>query len=482
VKRTSGVSWALLIVALLAIAGPSFVLSDNIHSDRETVAYDRIALSLRTFWAEERRPEGVSLPTSIRPDPNFPLGTAVLFALPYSLGLDPVLGSRLLTLFAALLAALALGSMVSAVAGRSAGVLAAAAIWGVPAFTRSAVVTGEAAPYTAALLGSAAVLVWERKQERPRPWRLLLAGLLLGVTVLFRLDAFALAPVWLVATAMIFGLAAAAIVAAAALPFFACHALLSWHIQGSPVAFARIAARVTQHNAAPNDPSWYGLLQALNEQLSLPLAVVAALAASLAVVAVLRRGEQRRSGTLFGGLLLAGTLAAYALMTGSGVMEPRLHRYLVPLFTLALGAGLSLAWGRGPSLLRRALVLVWVVYLLGSGRDRALQDAQELLLPEGIVELASWIAEDHPETQVRVSGYHPELVVLSGVPETIIQPMPRGEGGTLSLEKLARERSAPSGQLLVAFDGDPLTNQLLENRERLSLELVRSFSDISVYR
>ena len=163
-------------------------------------------------------------------------------------------------------------------------------------------------------------------------------------------------------------------------------------------------------------------------------------------------------------------------------MEPRLHRYLVPLFTLALGAGLSLAWGRGPSLLRRALVLVWVVYLLGSGRDRALQDAQELLLPEGIVELASWIAEDHPETQVRVSGYHPELVVLSGVPETIIQPMPRGEGGALSLEKLARERSAPSRQLLVAFDGDPLTNQLLENRERLSLELVRSFSDVSVYR
>ena len=182
--RLSGVSWALLVAALLAVLAPSFARSDNVHSVRETVAFDRIALSLRTFWAEQSPPEGPSLPTSIRPDPNFPLGTSVLFALPYSLGLDPVLGSRIITLFAALLAALALGSLVAAGADTTAGVLAAAAIWGVPAFTRNAVVTGEAAPYTAVLLGSAALLAWERKEGRPRRSRLLLVGLLLSCLLL----------------------------------------------------------------------------------------------------------------------------------------------------------------------------------------------------------------------------------------------------------------------------------------------------------
>lgn len=479
--RLSGLSWALLVAALLAVLAPSFARSDNVHSVRETVAFDRIALSLRTFWAEQSPPEGPSLPTSIRPDPNFPLGTSVLFALPYSLGLDPVLGSRLITLFAALLAALALGCLVAALADTTAGVLAAAAIWGVPAFTRSAVVTGEAAPYTAALLGSAALLAWERKKGRPRRSRLLLAGLLLGMAVLFRLDAFALAPVWIVAVAMVFGLASAAIFSASALPFFACHLLVSWQIYGSPVAFARSAARVTQHNAAPNDLPLLLLLQALNEQLTLPLVVVATLAGCLALVAFLRGGDHRRSATVFAGILLAGTVAAYVVMTGSGAMEPRLQRYLVPLFALALGAALSFAWGRESALFRRGLVLAYVLFLLVSGREQALREARELVLPAALPEIASWLVEEYPGSQVRVSGYHPEMVVLSGLPETIIKPLPRGADGVLDVEVLARQRKAV-GPLLVAFDGDPLAAQLLDNKEKLSLELVRSYDEASVYR
>ena len=120
-KRIEGLAWVLVAVALLGVVAPAFVQSDNVHSDLETVAYDRIALSLRTFWADQASPDGPSLPTSFRVDPNFPLGTAALFALPYGLGLDPVFGSRLLTLFSALLAALGLGLLVAAGAGRTAG-------------------------------------------------------------------------------------------------------------------------------------------------------------------------------------------------------------------------------------------------------------------------------------------------------------------------------------------------------------------------
>jgi hypothetical protein len=281
---------------------------------------------------------------------------------------------------------------------------------------------------------------------------------------------------------MVFGLAAAVTVAAAALPFFVGHAALTWQIYGSPVAFARTAAGVTQLNAVPNDRPLLRLLQALDAQLTLPLVVLAALAACLALVAFFFGGERRRDDTVFGGLLLVGTVAAYVVMTGSGAMEPRLERYLVPLLTLALGVALSFAWGRGHNPLRRGLVLLWVLFLLVSGRGQALRDAGELLLPDALPELASWIAEEHPESLVRVSGYHPELVVLSGLPETKIQPLPRDAGGALDVEALARERSVVEDQFLVAFDEDPLSAELLVNKEKLSLELVRSYNEVSVYR
>jgi|GEM_PF-2414805 len=481
-KRIEGLAWVLVAVALLGVVAPAFVQSDNVHSDLETVAYDRIALSLRTFWADQASPDGPSLPTSFRVDPNFPLGTAALFALPYGLGLDPVFGSRLLTLFSALLAALGLGLLVAAGAGRTAGVLAAAAVWGLPAFTRNAVVTGEAAPYTAALLGSAALLAWECKQPRARTARLILAGALLGGTVLFRLDAFALAPVWIVAVAVSLGISSAGWVAAACLPLFAGHALVSWHIYGSATAFARRAAQVTKQNAAFHDQPLLRLLQALADQLTLPGCMLALAAAVFALMAVVRTGLKHRSPLSFFWLVLLGSAGAYLAMIGTGAMQPRLHRYLVPLLVLFLAAALMFAWGAIGTSLRRFIVVALVAGFLCVGGREALRDARDLRLPSAVPELAAWIATEHSLSMVRVSGYHPEMVVLTGLSETVIQPLPRSSRGALDVEALLEQRKKPNDLVLVAFAEDPLSADLADAAGRLALQVLRSDQHVVVYR
>ena len=485
VTRFEGLAWALLVLALVAIVGPAFLHSDNVNADQETVAYDRIALSLRTFWADQPRPEGLSLPSSYRPDPNFPLGTAALFALPYSLGIDPVLGSRLLTLSFALLAALALGLLVAACADGRAGVLAAAAIWAVPAFTRNAIVSGEAAPYTAALMGSAAVLAWELRRTTPRRGRLLLAGALLGCSVLFRLDAFALAPVWIVAAALLFGRRAAGLVILGVSPPFLLHLYVSLTCSDSAFGFAATATRVTRQHLPSGDEPLLRLIEAAASQLSAPVTLLAVFAAGVFATGVLRRDRRAHEPRLLVGLLLAGTIAAYMVMVSARSMDPTLHRYLVPLFALSLVSALLLAWGRDLSRfsrVRRWLLMMAVCALLVRGGAQSRAAASEVRLPESLPELAAWIGQLHPQPMVRVSGFHPELVVLSGRSERRIQPLHRDAHGGLDVAALAEEQRREPEMLLFVFSDEPLFEQWQVTIEGLFLEQVHADENVVVFR
>jgi hypothetical protein len=285
-----------------------------------------------------------------------------------------------------------------------------------------------------------------------------------------------------VAVAVSLGISSAGRVAVASLPLFAGHALFSWHIYGSPIAFARRAALVTKHNAALNDLPLFRLSQALIDQLTVPGCLLALVAALFALRAAVRDGRNRRAARFFFCLLLFGSIVAYLAMVGTGAMQPRLHRYLVPLLVLVLAAALTFAWEIAGNSMRRFVVVALVGAFLAIGGSQAFRDARELRLPAVVPQLASWIATEHSQGMVRVSGYHPEMVVLTGLPETIIQPLPRSETGSLDVEVLAEQRKNVESLVIVAFAGDPVSAELLAASSRLSLEVVRSDQHAVVYR
>ncbi|MCO4773967.1 MAG: glycosyltransferase family 39 protein, partial [Deltaproteobacteria bacterium] len=157
----------LALASFVAVVLPALVLSDNLHSLAESTSFDRLMLGLR--WLE---------PQGSRWDPNFPLGTAVLMAIPHALGLDPVAWGRGLSLLCAAGAGAVLFALVRRAAGDLAAGAAVAGMWWVPAVTRGAVVTGEEAPYLLCLLLALYGMV--RGAEERAEWRWLALSVLAG--------------------------------------------------------------------------------------------------------------------------------------------------------------------------------------------------------------------------------------------------------------------------------------------------------------
>lgn len=475
-RRVHLASCVLVALALLGILTPSFLLSDNVHSLEESVAFDRIALAQRTFWADGAVPAGAGLPTTLVLDPNFPVGTAVWLGIPFVLGLDPVLFGRVTSAIFALLAAIGLGLTVGASSGRTAGLLAAAAIWGVPGFVRSASVCGGAAPYTAALLGSAAVLAWEARGARARRGPVMLAGALLGFAVLFRLDAFALAPVWIVAAGLVLGPRSAAVMATAASPAFLFHLQLTWRSYGHPFAFARSASKVTQDTmSGAGDFLPTALGRVLVQQLTMPVVL-------LAIVGTIAAIRSTDKPTRLLGLLSAGTAAAYVSMVGLGSMQPRLVRYLVPLLAVALGIGVTTLWSWTSGRTGRQLIAVLLATaLLGLGGRAAIEEARFVRLPLAIKEAASYVKENHGDQTVWVSGYHPEFVILSGMPQTRVFLVPTLRRGGLDVSSLRLALAEAGGGVVVAFERDSVGDELPTEGPALGLDNLGGIGTTAIY-
>ena len=318
------------LLVLGAVVLPAFVASDNLHAVVESTSYDRLVLGLRTL-----RPSG-GIP---RWDPHFPLGTAVVMAVPWGVGLDPVGFSRGLSFMAALVAALGVFALLRRAAGPLAGAAGAAAIWLVPSFTRGAIVTGEEAIYTALVVFAALALARGHGAQRPLPW--MFASLLaINGTVLFRLDAMTLVPLFALLGLAAFGPRRGAIHGALCFLTTALHIAVSAWVTGDPLGFARVASMNIRRNASGFDALGPAVLPAnLAAELGGWPVLVAAL---LGAVVLLRRPRERAAGRVLG-ILLVGVLLIDLVLTMAGAMEARTMRYLVPALVLCV-VGVAALW------------------------------------------------------------------------------------------------------------------------------------------
>lgn len=402
--------WLPLLLVLLVLV-PAFLGSDNLHARVESTSFDRLMLGLR--WLN---------PVPHRWDPNFPLGTALLMAVPHALGLDPVLWGRLLSLGAAGVAAVLLFALVRRAAGEAAGAVAAAAIWLIPAVTRGAVVTGEEAPYLALLLAGLLALV----RAASGGWRwLLLSALAANATVLLRLDAMTVVPLFGLLGVWLLGVRRGALLGVLSLGTTLLHMAVSWRMSGDPIGFARVASFNIQRNADGFDVLGPGLL---------PLNLVGELGWAVLGIAG------------FGGVWLwkAATPAARALgaawvwlfvvdlgLTMVGAMEARTMRYLVPLLVLTTAVA---AVGATRDGMPRPERWPWLRWMLPVGLALSLlsnvpeirRQTREERLPDGLADAARWLGA-HDEGRPAVVGEeHPTFVVLGGLDHVTTGVLPPG--------------------------------------------------------
>ena len=380
---SEGYSFRIASVAAVAWFAVLFVVSDNIHSLAESTSYDRLLLGARMCHGEAI-------------DPNFPLGSAFLYSLPCRFGLEPVIAGRLVSLGFALLAcffAVRILRELEVPAAFGPWVLGLAAL---PAFARGAVVVGEEAAYTAAILGAVLAVM------RGRPVPVVFAA---NLAVLVRLDALTLLPLFAAGVVVSTperrrGLALGA----------ACFGTTLLHLgigmrTGEPLGFARRARAVMASSA-----DGFGGRPGLE---TLPIALLDALGgafgalllgvAAAATVALLRGGGPGRrlaAGTL-GVVLVTWVLAAV------GALEPRSPRMIVPSLVLLLlcafaGAGRRRSWAW---MLASGCLLV--------GVPRAWTQAQEARLSPGLVEAARSLRDRPVEERIVVTEAHPVVVVES---------------------------------------------------------------------
>lgn len=445
--------WATAVAValpLLAIVLPAFWLSENIHAFIESAAFDRLHLGLRTFYGEGLW--GPQTPWRYTPDPNYPLGSGVVFGLPWILGWDPVLFGRLHSLIWALLAAAALSRLVGRTLGRALGALAFAAVFAVPAFVRGTVVTGEEAPYTALVLLALGGLIAAREARAGggEPWKpASAAALALIGAVLFRLDAMTLFPLFgvlaLFALGWWRGLLWSAVVAAGPL----LHFWVSKAVYGDPLRFMEASGDITRQTGEAIDFTPWVLPELVVDQIGGPWIGLLAL---IGLVLLLRSG--------FGGRALAA-LALWLLLVDESLvvrasMQPRAVRYLVPALVLwvplavAGAAWLARRWGGRASL---AAALLVTAGSLAHGGVRARNDALRFRLPPGSYEVADWLREEAAGQRVMLSARGPELTTISRVPHPLMSTLRGGQGHWhVDGPELERELSDHRADLLVAVD------------------------------
>jgi len=457
---------SLLIAGLIALVAALWIaclaLSDNIHSLTESTAYDRLVLAQRTFWVHDH-----SLPWP-RWDPNFPLGTAVLFALPQLVGLDPVLFGRLHSLLWACAAALTLAALVRRSLPQLPAALVVLVLAGVPAFVRGAVVSGEEATATALLLlgllgllagiedDSEAAVVARR---RSRAW-LVASVLAVSGTVLFRLDlmlavpGFMLAGIWLLRGRA--GLAYAAGCCSSTL----LHLALAWHVQGgSPLAFVRAAHTTTARSADgfAGDGGAFAMVGTLAPQLGGPWLGWLALILVFGAAAALLRGSQSRPARLLA-IAWLWLLVAYQSAALAGILEVRSARYLVPLLALScplLVHGAALLAGRLGARPARAIVALLAALMFCLGGITALGEARSARLPDGLLDCSLWLGEKAEDGRVLVAERHPVVVLHSGLPYEQTDVLPGSGPQALNAGQLIQALQERRARWLLAFPGQP---------------------------
>jgi hypothetical protein len=366
------------------------VQSENLHSLVESTSYDRLLLGLRLCFGDK---------AGVRPsfDPNFPLGSAVLYAIPCSVGLPSVAWGRCVSFVFALLAGWLAVRVMREVDDRE-GVAAAllVALVGVPALARGAVVVGEEAAYTAAVLGAVLGLMRGRLG-----WVVLAANAM----VLVRLDAMSLVPAVAVGVVWVGGRRAWPW-ALGCCGGVVMHLLVGWRLGDGPLGFANMARGEIGRSVGGfgGELGIDSLPGVLVDQLGGPVGYLVVAAALWGLVALARRGHWVLAlGT---GYLL---LVDWALST-LGVFEPRSPRLIAPLLALLVIAAVSAG---GP---RRLGATVVALLLVCSGLPRAWVDAREATLPPGLVEAAKAVGERPIEEYVVTNEQHPVVVVESGRP------------------------------------------------------------------
>jgi hypothetical protein len=401
------VALAALATPVLVLVVPLFVASDNVHSVEESTAFVRLVLPLFAlqgggFW----------------PDPNFPLGTCSVFALPHLLGLDPVLFGRLHALGWATVATVVAARLFGRFLGPLRGALAGASLWVVPAFVRGAVVSGEEAPCAALLLIGLAGLVAVSEGSAGRSaggtWRLtIVSGLAAGSVVLFRLDALVVVPLLALLALPLLGLRRGLAFGAAASLAPALHLVHSARVYGDPLHFARqvmVVARASRGDAVTDAGG-------VPIQLMGELGFVVAPLAALGAIVLWRRGGPGRAVVA----MACGATLAWWLMGAAGAFEPRFVRYLVPALVLwpplavagasALLERFAATGGRRGTV---AIALLVGLLLFGCG-VRAWGDAREARLRPGVREVAAWLAEEGPRERILFDRASDEILILAGL-------------------------------------------------------------------
>lgn len=404
-----------LAAALLAL--PALSLSVNLHSPQESSAMNRLVLGLRTFWPDLRTD-----PASFSPDPNFPLGTALVFATPFAVGLDPVWWGRLWALALALVATVLARRLLSPIWGRGPAILGALALWAMPAFVRGAVVSGEET--TALTLLLAALLV------RPP----VLAGVLAGAAVLFRLDMLLFAPAILLARSP----RGAARGALGMAPLLALPLVVGALVYGDPLGPGRIAQAVTAA-AGRFEP---------RTLLAFPATVWAMVGPLALVVPVVLGADRRQLGGL-GRALVALALIAWGVSI-HGTLEVRFHRYFVPVLALWIPLVVAAVAARRPRL--GAAV---AVALIAGGLVRSVLEARAVRWPAGLEQAAELLGQEAPQAQVMTDRFPDALIILGGLHNGRVEPIASVETGFPGAPSFAEQADARGTEYVVlAGDGE----------------------------
>lgn len=435
------------LLVLGALVLPALAASDNLHAVIESTSYDRLVLGQRTLrgtW-----------------DPHFPLGTAALMSVPWRFGWDPVAFGRAVSLLAAVVASGFLFTLVRRASGGVGAAFAAAAIWLVPSFTRGAVVTGEEALCTAWMLCAAWALVrGHEARGRVDAW-MALSAVAVNATVLYRLDAMTLVPLFVLLGFAAFGIKRGLVHGLFCGLSTVGHMALSARLVGDPIGFARVASMNIRRNADGFDALGPGVLPVnLAGELG---GWVVLIGAMLGLVHLLRAqvahlpGARAASRTL--GVLLGGAFVIDLVLTMLGAMEARTMRYLVPLLTLCvagIGALVGELWARD----RRIGSVIGIglaALMIGHGVPEIRRQAAQEKLPVGLVEAAEWVGAN-AAGRVLVGEQHPTFVVESGLPYAQLDVLPPGAPGQSGVELLRQRMHGVDW--LVQVEGNPPDQQI----------------------
>ena len=438
---------------MLVVVVPLLLGSDNLHSGGESTTWDRIALALRSFWGVEQG--GLLQPGTWNIDTNFPLGTALIFALPVALGLDPEPVLRLHSLLWMLVASASIFAMLRPVLGAALGAASASAMFWVPAVARGSVVTGEEAPTTGLLLlglfglSRAWKLGAEGAAKEQTPWLVLSACAVSGM-VLFRLDAMMLPPAFALAglvclrgvRSWAYGLACGASSIA--------HLGITWALSGDPLDFARVATGVTESIATRQDVSTLDFAAAITGYLGGGALVLAALTGLVLSCAVSTSRELR----LIAWLTL-WTTAGYLVAARVPVLELDLARYFVPLLSLlALFVPLvGLAAGHRGAL-RSALALAGLVLLSTANLETIRAENQAARLEPGLVEVSEWLRICAPDIPTASTHRAPALQLSSGLRQAPVHLL-GSRWNTVAPRPMGDELNEHGAKLLVLVGAGP---------------------------